>query len=164
MWTLWNKIYLVKTVFENFMKWGLKGGFQLIQILYLLGMYFDAVVVRTFLLLFRLAMTTHSGRNRVHGVITHRSWHSGCHTVVVTKWSWHSGTVVNYTVIITKWTSHSGWNTVVTKRSSGHHTVLVRKISNFHKSLRFVIYCAVYGLKDFSVLFFVWKFCYKIIS
>ena len=26
MWTLWNKIYLIKTVFENFIKWGLKGG------------------------------------------------------------------------------------------------------------------------------------------
>ena len=35
-----------------------KGGFQLIQILGLLGMYFDAVVVevKTFLLLFRLAL------------------------------------------------------------------------------------------------------------
>ena len=54
------------------MKWGLKGGFQLIQILGLLGMYFDAVVaeVKTFLLLFRfwpycdtfsnLSMTTFS--------------------------------------------------------------------------------------------------------
>ena len=40
------------------MKLGLKGGFQLIQILGLLGMYFDAVVVevKTFLLLFRLAL------------------------------------------------------------------------------------------------------------
>ena len=36
----------------------LKGGFQLMQILGLLGMYFDAVVVgvKTFLLLFRLAL------------------------------------------------------------------------------------------------------------
>ena len=36
----------------------LKRGFQLIQILGLLGMYFDAVVVKvnTFLLLFRLAL------------------------------------------------------------------------------------------------------------
>ena len=34
-----------KTVFEKFMKWGLKGGFQLMQILGLLVMYFDAVVV-----------------------------------------------------------------------------------------------------------------------
>ena len=25
MWTLWNKIYFLKTVFKNFMKWGLKG-------------------------------------------------------------------------------------------------------------------------------------------
>ena len=41
--------YIPKTVFENFMK---------MQILGLLGMYFDAVVVevKTFLLLFRLAL------------------------------------------------------------------------------------------------------------
>ena len=39
--------------------WVWKGGFQLMQILGLLGMYFDAVVVevKTFLLLFRLALT-----------------------------------------------------------------------------------------------------------
>jgi len=29
MWTLWNKIYFIKTVFENFMKWGLKGGISI---------------------------------------------------------------------------------------------------------------------------------------
>ena len=29
MWTLWNKIYLMKTAFENFMKWGLKGGISI---------------------------------------------------------------------------------------------------------------------------------------
>ena len=45
MWTLWNKIDLKKTVFENFMKWGLKGEFQLIQTLGFLGIHFDAVVV-----------------------------------------------------------------------------------------------------------------------
>ena len=45
MWTLWNKIYLFKTVFENFIKWGLKG-----------GMYFDAVVVEVekYLLFFQI--------------------------------------------------------------------------------------------------------------
>ena len=48
MWSLWRKIYLKKTVFENFMKGGLKGGFQLMQILDLLGTYFDAVVVEVF--------------------------------------------------------------------------------------------------------------------
>ena len=45
MWTLWNKIYLIKTVLEYFMKWGLKEGISMMQILGLLGMYFDAVVV-----------------------------------------------------------------------------------------------------------------------
>ena len=45
MWTLWNKIYFIKTVFENFMEWSLKGGFQLMLILVPLGMHFDAVVV-----------------------------------------------------------------------------------------------------------------------
>ena len=51
MWTLWNKIYLIKKFLKILL---LKGGFQLIQILGLLGMYFDAVVVevKTFLLLF----------------------------------------------------------------------------------------------------------------
>ena len=44
---------LHKRVFENFMKWGLKG-----RILGLLGMYFDAVVVEVenYLLFFRLAL------------------------------------------------------------------------------------------------------------
>ena len=36
---------------------GLKGGFQLIQILGFFGMYFDAVVVEDFFILFRLALT-----------------------------------------------------------------------------------------------------------
>ena len=26
MWVLWSKIYFIKILFENFMKWGLKGG------------------------------------------------------------------------------------------------------------------------------------------
>ena len=49
---------MTPTVFENFIKCCLKGGFLLIQILGLLGMYFDAVVVevKTFLLFFRLAL------------------------------------------------------------------------------------------------------------
>ena len=42
---LWNKIYLMKTAFEKFMKWGLKEGFQLMQILGLLGMSFHAVAI-----------------------------------------------------------------------------------------------------------------------
>ena len=29
MWTLWNKIYFIKTIFEDFMKWGLKGGISI---------------------------------------------------------------------------------------------------------------------------------------
>ena len=29
MWVLWSKIYFIKTVFENFMKWGLKGGISI---------------------------------------------------------------------------------------------------------------------------------------
>ena len=29
MWTLWNKIYLIKTVFKNSIKWGLKGGISI---------------------------------------------------------------------------------------------------------------------------------------
>ena len=29
MWELWSKIYFIKTVFENFMKWGLKGGISI---------------------------------------------------------------------------------------------------------------------------------------
>ena len=29
MLTLWNKIYFIKTVFENFWKWGLKGGISI---------------------------------------------------------------------------------------------------------------------------------------
>ena len=29
MWALWSKIYFIKTVFENFMKWGLKGGISI---------------------------------------------------------------------------------------------------------------------------------------
>ena len=47
---LFLEIYIIKNVW--------KGGFQLILILGLLGMYFDAVVVKvkTFLLLFRLAL------------------------------------------------------------------------------------------------------------
>ena len=46
MWTLWNKIYLIKNQFLNIL-WSevWKGGFHLIQILGLLGMYFDAAVV-----------------------------------------------------------------------------------------------------------------------
>ena len=70
----WTKIYLVKVPMNvNIVKQDLlhkkrflkilwsevwKGGFQLIQILGLMGMYFDAVVVEveTFLLLFRLAL------------------------------------------------------------------------------------------------------------
>ena len=56
MWTLWNKIYLIK---NSFMKWGLKVGFQLMQMLGLLGMYFDAVsieVEKSLLFFFRLAL------------------------------------------------------------------------------------------------------------
>ena len=51
---LLNKKQVLKILWSEF--W--KGGFQLIQILGLLGMYFDAVVVevKTFLLLFRLAL------------------------------------------------------------------------------------------------------------
>ena len=55
---LWKKIYLIKTAFEKLMKWGLKGGFQLMQIMGLLGMYFHAVAaeVKKHLLLFKLAL------------------------------------------------------------------------------------------------------------
>ena len=55
---LWNKIYLIKTAFEKFMKWGLKGGFQLMQILGLLGSYFHAVAaeVKKHLPLFKLVL------------------------------------------------------------------------------------------------------------
>ena len=58
MWVLWSKIYFIKAIFKNVMKWGLKGGFQLMQILDLLGMYFDAVVVfiTKSSLLYRLAV------------------------------------------------------------------------------------------------------------
>ena len=51
-----KKIYFIKTVFEKCMKWGLKGWISIDA--GLLGMYFDAVVVevKTFLLLFRLAL------------------------------------------------------------------------------------------------------------
>ena len=45
MWTLWNKIYLTKIVLKNLWSQVWKGGFQLKQILVLLGMYFDAAVV-----------------------------------------------------------------------------------------------------------------------
>ena len=38
-------VSLKKNYFWNFMKWGLKGGFQLMLILGFLGMYFDAAVV-----------------------------------------------------------------------------------------------------------------------
>ena len=40
------------------MKWSLKGGFQLMQILGLFGMYFDSVVVEVekYLLFFRLGL------------------------------------------------------------------------------------------------------------
>ena len=53
----------LEKVFENSMKWGLKGGFQLMQILGLLGMYFDAVVVdvEKSLLFFRLALAILTG-------------------------------------------------------------------------------------------------------
>ena len=56
MWTLWNKIYYIKTVFEKFMKWGLKGGIS-IDADSGTGMYFDAVVaeVKKNYLLLRLA-------------------------------------------------------------------------------------------------------------
>ena len=55
---LWKKIYLIKTAFEKLMKWGLKGRFQLMQILGLLGMYFHAVAaeVKKHLSLFKLAL------------------------------------------------------------------------------------------------------------
>ena len=60
MWTLWNKIYVLdkKQFLKNLWSKVWKGGFQLMQILGLLGMYFDAVVVevKTFLILFRLAL------------------------------------------------------------------------------------------------------------
>ena len=59
MWTLGSMIYLIKNIFWKFYEVrSERGGFQLIQILGLLGMYFDAVVVefKTFLLLFRLAL------------------------------------------------------------------------------------------------------------
>ena len=45
MWVLWSKIYIIKTVFENFMKWGLEEKLQMMQIQDLLGMYFDVTVV-----------------------------------------------------------------------------------------------------------------------
>ena len=71
-------------------------------------------------------------------------------TVVVTKWTSHSGwhTVVGWYTVVTQRSSHSGHNTKVEWSSHGvHHKVrqLVRKMSNFHKSIRFVIYCAAYG-------------------
>ena len=53
MWTLWNKIYLIKnSVWKFYEVMSERGGFQLMQILRPLGMYFDAVVVevQTFLL------------------------------------------------------------------------------------------------------------------
>ena len=55
---LWKKIYLIKKAFEKLMKWGLKEGFQLMQILGLLGMSFHAVAieVKKHLLLFKLAL------------------------------------------------------------------------------------------------------------
>ena len=58
---MWNKIYLIKKKFLKIL-WSevWKGGFQSIQILGLLGMYYDAVLVEvffTFLLLCRLACT-----------------------------------------------------------------------------------------------------------
>ena len=67
-------------------------------------------------------------------------------TVVVTKWTSHSGwhTVVGWYTVVTQRSSHSGHNTKVEWSSHGvHHKVrqLVRKMSNFHKSLR---YCAAY--------------------
>jgi hypothetical protein len=54
MLTLWNKIYFIKKI----MKWALKGGFQLMLILGLLDMYFDAAVVFVpkSSVLFRLAL------------------------------------------------------------------------------------------------------------
>ena len=59
MWTLWNKIYSKKNQFLKIVLsevW--KGEFQLIEILVLLGMYFDAVVVfvTSQTLLFRFAL------------------------------------------------------------------------------------------------------------
>ena len=90
-----------------------------------------------------------------------------CHyTVVLTQW--HSGqlqwlsqsgrhTVVGWYTVVTQRSSHSGHNTKVEWSSHGvHHKVrqLVRKMSNFHKSLRFVIYCAAYGAERlFSLVF-----------
>ena len=59
MWTLWNKNYLFKKQFLKIL-WSevWKGGFQLMQILGLLGMYFDNMVVEVekYLLFFRLAL------------------------------------------------------------------------------------------------------------
>ena len=50
-------MFTFRGIFTKYI-WVWKGGFQLMQILGLLGMYFDAVVVevKTFLLLFRLAL------------------------------------------------------------------------------------------------------------
>ena len=68
MWALWNKIYLIESSSWKFYEvrsetvvW--KGGFQLMQIVVFLGMYFDAVVVevKKNLLLFRLALAYCAG-------------------------------------------------------------------------------------------------------
>ena len=89
--------------------------------------------------------------------------YSGCHKVDITH------TVVGWYTVVTQRSSHSGHNTKVEWSSHGvHHKVrqLVRKMSNFHKSLRFVIYCAAYGAERLFSLVFCHcrKFCYKIIS
>ena len=103
-----------------------------------------------------------------HYTVVLTQWHSGQlqwlsqsgrHTVVGTQWLAHSGwhTVVGWYTVVTQRSSHSGHNTKVEWSSHGvHHKVrqLVRKMSNFHKSLRFVIYCAAYGAERlFSLVF-----------
>ena len=57
-----------------------KGGFQLIQILGLFGMYFDAVVVevKTFLLLFRLALAILWHRNSSYNVDWNNAMNRTC--------------------------------------------------------------------------------------
>ena len=49
MWVLWSKIYFIENSFWKFYDVrSEKGGFQLLKILGLLGIYFDAVVVEVF--------------------------------------------------------------------------------------------------------------------